>query len=281
MQRRLQVHPPAPILAAMTPTLTDRNALTLHRARATEMLFHRETRAEIEERLAEVNKSFTAPVVVTPCPALWPDMPTVADDPVLTLTPGGHDLVIHALALHWADDPVGQLVQCRRALQPDGLLIAVMFGGQTLTELRQCLAEAEVELTGGLSPRVLPMADIRDAGGLLQRAGLALPVADGWTRAAEYRDAFHLMRDLRAMGEGNALHGRLRRPTRRAVLSRAAAIYGERHATQSGRVRATFEFLCLTGWAPSDGQQKPLRPGSAAQRLADALHSDETRLPKG
>jgi SAM-dependent methyltransferase len=189
--------------------------------------------------------------------------------------------VIHALCLHWADDPVGQLVQCRHALKPDGLLIALMFGGQTLTELRQSLAAAEVAETGGLSPRVLPMADIRDAGALLQRAGLALPVADGWTRTAEYRDAFHLMHDLRAMGEGNALADRLRRPTRRAVLTRAAGLYAEGHATPSGRVRATFDFLCLTGWAPAASQQKPLRPGSAAQRLAEALHTDETRLPKG
>lgn len=263
------------------PRLTDRATLARHRARATEFLFHRDIRAEVEERLGEVNKPFTAPVVVTPFPALWPGFPTVADDPVLALSPGAHDLVVHALCLHWADDPVGQLVQCRHALRPDGLLLAVLFGGQTLTELRQCLAEAEAAETGGLSPRILPMAEIRDAGGLLQRAGLALPVADGWTRTAEYRDAFHLMRDLRAMGEGNALEGRLRRPTRRAVMARAAALYADRHAAPSGRVTATFEFLCLTGWAPADSQQRPLRPGSAAQRLAEALHTAETRMPKG
>jgi hypothetical protein len=220
-------------------------------------------------------------VVVTPFPAIWAGFPTVPDDPTLALTPRAHDLVVHALCLQWADDPVGQLVQCRHALRADGLLIAILFGGQTLSELRQCLAGAETAETGGLSPRILPMADIRDAGGLLQRAGFALPVADGWTRRAEYRDAFHLMHDLRAMGEGNALADRLRRPTGRRVIARAAADYAARHATVSGRVEATFDFICLTGWAPSDSQQKPLRPGSAAQRLAEALDTAETRLPKG
>ncbi len=264
----------------MTPALTDRAALNRHRARATAFPFHAETRAEVEERLGEINKSFTAPVVVTPFPALWPGLPTVPDDPTLALAPGAHDLVVHALCLHWADDPVGQLVQCRRALRPDGLMIAVLFGGQTLTELRRALADSEAEVTGGLSPRVLPMADIRDAGALLGRAGFALPVADGWTRRALYRDAWHLMADLRAMGEGNALAARLRRPTRRAVLTRAAALYADRHG-KDGRVTATFDLICLTGWAPADSQQQPLRPGSAARRLADALHATETPLPRG
>lgn len=262
------------------PRLTDRTALTRNRARATEMLFHRMTRAEVEERLAEVNKPFTAPVVVTPFPAVWDGWATVPDAPVLNLAPGAHDLVVHALCLHWSDDPVGQLVQCRQALRPDGLLVAILFGGQTLSELRQCLTEAEVAVTGGLSPRVLPMADIRAAGALLQRAGLALPVADGWSSLATYRDATHLMQDLRAMGEGNALDARLRRPTRRAVLARAGALYAERHATDA-RVSATFEFLCLTGWAPSDSQQRPLRPGSATQRLSDALRTAQTQAPEG
>ena len=261
------------------PLLTDRKALALHRARASALFLQEEGMLEVNERLTEVNRTFTNPVVVTGFPQLWPDFPSVADDDTLALPVGGHDLVIHALALHWANDPVGQLVQCRRALRPDGLFMALMFGGQTLHELRACLAEAESEVTGGLSPRVLPMGEIRDLGGLLGRAGFALPVADSFTKTVLYRDAFHLMRDLRAMGEGNALHTRLRRPTRRAVLIRAAEIYADRFGTPEGLIPATFEIICLTGWAAHDNQQKPLRPGSAAARLADALNASEQPLP--
>ena len=187
--------------------------------------------------------------------------------------------MIHALCLHWANDPVGQLVQCRRALRPDGLFLGVLFGGQTLAELRACLAESEVSVTGGLSPRVLPMAEIRDLGGLLQRAGFALPVADSATRTVTYADAGRLMTDLRAMGEANALEGRLRRPTRRGVFAQAAMRYAAGFPAPEGRIRATFEMIFLTGWAPDDSQPKPLRPGSAARRLADALGSAEQPLP--
>lgn len=259
--------------------LTDRKALALHRARATALFLQEEAVAEVQERLSEVNRRFTAPVVVTGFPALWPEMPRVPDDEVLALTPAAQDLVIHAMGLHWANDLVGQLVQCRRALRPDGLFLGLMFGGQTLHELRACLAQAESEVTGGLSPRVLPMAEIRDLGGLLQRAGFALPVADSFTKTVLYRDAIHLMHDLRAMGEGNALHARLRRPTARGVMARAAALYAETYSAPDGMIRATFEIICLTGWAPHETQQKPLRPGSAAARLADALNTAETPLP--
>lgn len=267
------------------PQITDRAALARNRRRATTFFLQEEVRAEVQERLAEVNRSFTAPAVVTGFPALWQDVlpgaVVVADDEVLALQPGAHDLVIHALSLHWANDPVGQLVQARRALRPDGLFLGLMFGGQTLHELRAALAQAEAEVTGGLSPRVLPMGEIRDLGALVQRAGLALPVADGFTRRVTYRDALHLMRDLRAMGEGNALAARLRHPTRREVLVRAAAIYAESFGLPDGRILATFEIIALTGWAPDDSQPKPLRPGSAAHRLADALGSPEFRLPPG
>ncbi len=262
------------------PLLTDRTALVAHRHRATAFFLHDLVVAEVQDRLSEVNRTFTAPVVVSGFPALWPEYRVVEDAEVLALEPGAQDLVIHALALHWANDPVGQLVQCRRALRPDGLFLGLMFGGQTLHELRASLAEAEAEVTGGLSPRVLPMGEIRDLGGLLQRAGFALPVADSFTQTVRYRDAFHLMRDLRAMGEGNALHARLRRPTRRSVLTRAAEIYQSRFAGADGRIPATFEIICLTGWAAHDSQQKPLRPGSAAARLAEALNAAETPLPR-
>lgn len=247
------------------------------------MFLHEDAVLEVKERLIEVNRRFTAPVIVAGVPQPWQGLAgaeVVLDDDLLPLEPAAHDLVIHALSLHWANDPVGQLIQCRRALLPDGLFLGLMFGGQTLAELRACLAQAETEVTGGLSPRVLPMGEIRDLGGLLQRAGFALPVADSLTRTVLYRDLAHLMHDLRAMGEGNALAARLRHPTRRAVFDRAGQIYREQHARPDGRLPATFEIITLTGWAPDDSQQKPLRPGSAAQRLADALHVPEHPLPE-
>ncbi len=267
------------------PLLTDRPTLIRHRASATALFLQTEAATEVQERLDAVNRTFTAAAIVTGFPQVWaqsiPAARIVTDDEVLDLTRGAHDLVIHGLALHWANDPVGQLVQCRHALRPDGLFLGLMFGGQTLHELRSVLAQAEAEVTQGLSPRVLPMGEIRDLGGLLQRAGFALPVADSFIRTVLYRDAFHLMRDLRAMGESNALAARLRRPTRRAVLTRAATLYAQSHANADGRIPATFEFICLTGWAPAENQQQPLRPGSAAQRLADALGAAELKLPKG
>ena len=262
----------------MTPKLTDRPTLLRHRQRATALFLQEMVADEVQERREEVNRTFTNPLVVTGFPQLWPGLPCIPDDEVLAAAPGAHDLVIHALSLHWADDPVGQLVQCRRAMQPDGWLIATAFGGQTLHELRACLAQAESEITGGLSPRILPMAEIRDMGSLLGRAGFALPVADSFTTTVMYRDIFHLMGDLRAMGEGNALAARLRRPTRRAIFARAAELY-EAHR-QGDKIPATFEIITLTGWAPHESQPKPLRPGSAEARLADVLSAVEKKLPK-
>lgn len=262
----------------MIQIMTDRFALTQHRARADALFLQAEVVTEVHERLSEVNRVFTAPVVVTAFPQLWPEMPCVADDDSLNLPIDAQDLVIHAMTLHWANDLVGQLIQCRRALRPDGLFLGLMFGGQTLHELRVCLAQAEADVMGGLSPRVLPMGEIRDLGGLLQRAGFALPVADSFTKTVIYRDALQLMRDLRAMGEGNALAARLRKPTRRGVFERAAQIYTDSFGLTDGRIPATFEIICLTGWAPHKDQQQPLRPGSAAARLADALNAAEQPL---
>ncbi len=248
------------------------------------LFLHHDVADEAQERLTEVNRTFTDVAVVTGEPDVWqaalPGARVVGDAPVLDLVPGSLDLVIHALCLHWADDPVGQIVQCARALRPDGMFMAALFGGRTLHELRACLAEAEVAVTGGLSPRVLPMGEIRDLGGLVQRAGLALPVADSVVRRVMYRDALHLMADLRSMGEGNALAGRQRRFTRRAVMEGAAQRYTEAYAQPGGRVAATFEIIFLTGWAPHAGQQRPLRPGSATKRLADALGVPETPLQR-
>lgn len=266
------------------PLLTDRKTLLSNRKRAdrTKGLFLQDAAADdIQDRLSIVNREFTKPAIVTAFPEVWkdriPNATIVSDDDVLNLTSGAHDLVIHALSLHWANDPVGQLIQCRHALQNDGLLITASFGGQTLHELRASLAQAESELTGGLSPRILPMAEIRDLGALLQRAGFALPVADSVPLNVTYKSALHLMRDLRIMGEGNALHARQRKFMNRNVLMKACEIYAETFA-QEDRIGATFEMIFMTGWAPDESQPKPLRPGSAAHRLADVLGTDETKL---
>jgi SAM-dependent methyltransferase len=181
------------------------------------------------------------------------------------------DLVISPFALHWVDDLPGALIQIRRMLKPDGVLLAAMLGGSTLTELRQSLAAAEVETTGGAGARVSPFADVLDAAQLLQRAGFALPVADRDTLVVSYADPLALMTELRGMGETSALLDRPRRPIGRAMLARALAIYAERFSSPDGRVRATFEFLYLTGWAPHPDQPKAKRPGAASVRLADAL----------
>lgn len=267
------------------PQITDRAALIRNRRRAAHapaLFLQKEAANEIKDRLELVNRRFTNPAVITGFPDLWrsllPDARIVADDAVISLDRGAHDLVIHALSLHWAADPVGQLVQARHALKPDGLFLGSLFGGQTLHELRSALAEAEVRLTNGLSPRILPMAEIRDLGGLLQRAGLALPVADSVSLKVTYADPLALMRDLRAMGEGNALTARLKKPTRRAVLLEAARIYADLHSDADGRIPATFDMIFLSGWAPDDSQPKPLRPGSAQTRLADVLGSQESKL---
>ncbi len=267
------------------PTLFDADLLARRRARAARMpedFLRRAVAEELSERLKEVNRSFHAPAIIGPRGALWaealglPDARLVPDDEMLDLEPGAHDLVIHALALHWANDPVGQIAQARRALKPDGLFLGVLVAGETLRELREALAHAEIEILGGLSPRVAPMGEIRELGGLLQRAGLALTVADGLRFDVTYAEPFHLMRDLRAMGETSVMVDRLRRPTPRAVFARAATLYAERFAHADGRLPATFEVVVLTGWAPSPEQQKPLRPGSARVRLADALGARET-----
>ena len=194
---------------------------------------------------------------------------------VLPLAPGRFDLAVLGFTLHWANDPVGVLIQMRRALKPDGLLIACGLGGATLAELREALAEAEVETTGGLSPRISPMGEIRAMGALLQRAGLAMPVADADRIETSYADSLALMRELRAMGEANALHARNRAPLRRELLARACAIHAERHPADGGRVSTAFEIVTLTGWAPGPDQPQAKRPGSAVARLADALGTTE------
>jgi SAM-dependent methyltransferase len=183
--------------------------------------------------------------------------------------------VVSACALQFVNDLPGTLIQVRRALKPDGLFLAAMIGGDSLAELREAFAQAEAEVEGGVSPRVAPFADLRDLGGLLQRAGFALPVTDVDRLSVRYTSPFALMHDLRRMGAGNALSERRRTPLRRATLRRVLEIYTERFSDPDGRVRATFEIIWLSGWAPHQSQRQPLKPGSATTRLADALRTQE------
>jgi SAM-dependent methyltransferase len=258
---------------------------------------------DLDDRLGAVLRSFTATLdLATPAPvaarllaARYPEarhvrlaaLPEpsgaviVGDPEVLPLAPGSLDLAVSLLALQTVNDLPGTLIQLRRALRADGLFLGCLLGGATLTELRQSFTQAESEVEGGISPRVAPFAAVREAGVLLQRAGFALPVADTDTLTVRYADPFGLLRDLRAMGMTNVLVERRRTPLRRATLLRMAEIYAERFSDPDGRVRATFEVLWLSGWVPHETQQKPLRPGTAQTRLADALGTIELRPGEG
>jgi SAM-dependent methyltransferase len=274
------------------PTLFDRELLRTRQRRAqmlgpAEFLLDR-VAEDIEDRLHAVTRSFSdAADIWTPGALLRPPLrdrfKAVAHinldgsaQEVLPLQPASLDLVVSGLAFQFVNDLPGVLAQIRRALKPDGLLLAAMIGGDTLTELRQSFAAAEAECEGGVSPRVAPFADLRDVGGLLQRAGFALPVTDLDRVVVRYDNAFALMADLRRMGATNILNERRRTPTRRATLLRMAQVYAERFADPDGRVRATYDVIWLSGWAPHESQQKPLRPGSAKASLEAAVK----RLPK-
>jgi NADH dehydrogenase [ubiquinone] 1 alpha subcomplex assembly factor 5 len=284
----------------------DRRAVRRHRERAARTIdahdfLFREAAMRLAERLDEIRRAFPVALdlgghggVVTQALAgrggieimVETDLSfalarrggalrVVADEEFLPFAPGAFDLIASGLSLHWVNDLPGALIQIRQALKPDGLLLVSLLGGETLHELRAALLEAEAEETGGAAPRVSPFADLRDAGALLQRAGFALPVVDADTITVSYPSALALMRDLRAMGEANALTERARSFSRRGVLLRAAARYEERFADATGRVPATFKIITLTAWAPHAAQPKPLRPGSAAARLAEALGTEE------
>jgi SAM-dependent methyltransferase len=284
-------HIALPSRMAQTPTsapiLFDRGVLRVRQARAARQgaatfLLDRLSE-ELDERLQAVLRKFgNAADVGTPGDGLAAALSgrvgslthvAVPDDERqgVALEAESLDLVVSALALQLVNDLPGVLAQIRRALKPDGLLLAATLGGDTLTELRQSFAAAEAELEGGVSPRVAPFADLRDISALLQRAGFALPVTDVDRIVVRYDSAFALMQDLRAMGATNVLVERRRTPLRRATLLRMAAIYAERFSDPDGRIRATFEVIWLSGWAPHDSQQKPLRPGSAKASLADAV----------
>jgi NADH dehydrogenase [ubiquinone] 1 alpha subcomplex assembly factor 5 len=204
----------------------------------------------------------------------------VADEEALPFADDSFDLIIAPLTLHFVNDLPGALVQIRRCLKPDGLFIGGLFGGATLQELRRAWLEAESEIMGGASPRVAPFADVRDLGGLLQRAGFALPVVDADILRVRYASALSLMHELRAMGASNALTDRRRIPVSRGLLTHVSQIYADRFADPDGRVPATFEMLVMTAWAPHESQQQPLQPGSAKTRLADALGTTERKLPR-
>ncbi len=276
----------------------DRTAVRRHRDRAAARagdhdFLWREVAGRLAERLGDIKRDFTCvlefggPGMAPPAPfvvradlspamvALGEGPRVAADEEWLPFAPGCFDLVTSQLTLHWVNDLPGALVQMRRSLRPDGLFMAAMLGGETLNELREALAQAESSLEGGVSPRLSPTVDLQDMGGLLQRAGFALPVVDLDTITVTYRHAFALMHDLRAMGETNALHERRKGFTRRATLMAAAEIYGERFADADGRLPASFQIIWLTAWAPHETQQQPLRPGSAQSRLADALDAEE------
>jgi SAM-dependent methyltransferase len=242
--------------------------------------------ADMEERLSAVKREFAdaadiwSPGEGVPFGAHLKSFARIAPpdaQEVLALQPESLDLALSALAFQFVNDLPGVLAQIRRALRPDGLLLAAMIGGDSLTELRQSFAAAEAELEGGASPRVAPFADLRDIGSLLQRAGLALPVTDVDRVVVRYDSAFALMADLRRMGATNILFERRRGPTRRATMLRMAQVYGERFSDADGRIRATFDMIWLSGWAPHESQPKPLRPGSAKASLEAAVKRPQKR----
>jgi len=288
---------------SQNPTIFDRSLLRVRQQRAralgAETFLIDRVAAELGERLAVVLRQFERAVdlgtptdavrralvesgkvttVISAAPAVGPgdaSLRVAADEEALPFADGSLDLVASALALQFVNDLPGTLIQIRRALKPDGLLLAALLGGDSLTELREAFAQAESEIEGGVSPRVAPFADVRELGALLQRAGLALPVVDSDRLTVRYKSVFDLMRDLRRMGATNVLNERRRTPLRRATLRRMAEIYAQRFSDADGRLRATFEIAWLSGWAPHESQQKPLKPGSAKQRLADALGTRE------
>jgi SAM-dependent methyltransferase len=292
---------------SQNPAIFDRQLLRARQRRAralgAETFLIDRIAADLGERLSEVLRQFERAVdlgtptdavrralaesgkvatLVSAAPMAGPggaSLRVAADEEALPFADGSLDLVVSALALQFVNDLPGTLIQIRRALKSDGLLLAALIGGDSLTELREAFAQAESEIEGGVSPRVAPFADVRELGALLQRAGLALPVVDSDRLTVRYQSVFDLMRDLRRMGATNMLVERSRTPLKRATLARMAEIYTQRFADPDGRLRATFEIAWLSGWVPHESQQKPLRPGSAKARLADALGTKE--IPAG
>ncbi|HTW34557.1 MAG TPA: methyltransferase domain-containing protein [Rhizomicrobium sp.] len=272
------------------PRIFDRRLYAQRRARARESFLAADVGENLAQRLGAVNRRFTRALdlnsrtevfeAIKPFASHWTRTSPgsgaiVADEEALPFAEESFDLVVSALSLHAVNDLPGALAQIRRVLKPDGLFLAALFGGATLAELRAAFATGESEVLGGISPRVAPMADVRDLGGLLQRAGFALPVADSEKTTVRYGAFTTLVDDLRALGETNALAERMKYVLRRDVLAATLAAYAAHSADEDGRLSATFEVIYLTAWAPHESQQTPLRPGAARTRLADALHTEE------
>tara|TARA_Y200000002_G_scaffold71492_1_gene55951 strand:- start:15 stop:833 length:819 start_codon:yes stop_codon:yes gene_type:complete len=237
---------------------------------------------EINDRLKFIKKRFEKILIICSNPYYWQKTfhgaDFISDEEILKSPRIGYDLVIHGMSLHYSNDPVGQLIQCRSFMEKGGLLLGIFLGGQTLNELRASIASAEIELMGGISPRVLPMIDIRDAGSFLMRAGFALPVADISVNEIDYKKPLDLLYDLRKMGETNVQKNRLKKFSHRKLFSLASDKYIESQNGKNNHVKATFEFITITGWAPSQDIPKSLKRGSATMRLADALNVKEEKL---
>jgi len=269
-----------------TPNLFDPTARQHRRTRAansdpSSWFLHEIAADHVSERLKEINRVFTDPVIIGWKAPLWAQKLNIKarcieDQEVLDLPEGQADLIIHALNLHSANDPVGQLIQMRRGLRPDGLMIAVMFAGETLQELRDAFTQAEAQVEGGISPRIAPMGEIRALGSLLQRSGFALPVADTILLDTSYKTPLHLMHELRAMGETNIVAERRKSGLRRDTLAAVIDHYNSHYSLKNNRISASFELAFLTGWHPADNQQKPLRPGSATVSLTDFLNTQSS-----
>ena len=275
---------------ADVPRIFNRRLYAKRRAKTRASFLAADVADNLAQRLGAVNRRFVSALdlstrddvfaQIAPFAQNWTrtsleEGSLTADEEALPFATESFDLVVSALSLHAVNDLPGALVQIRNALKPDGLFLAALFGGATLSELRTAFANGESEVLGGISPRVAPMADVRELGGLLQRAGFALPVADSERTIVRYGAFTTLVNDLRALGETNALSDRVRTFLRRDVLAAALQSYAADSADEEGRLEATFEIVYLTGWAPHESQQKPLKPGQARARLADALHTEE------
>ncbi|MGB0922184.1 MAG: methyltransferase domain-containing protein [Alphaproteobacteria bacterium] len=274
-------------IAPFNRALLRKRRTRLHGKFAEADFLYNEITTRLSERLEDISRTFATAAVLGARGAVPPlanvdrvfhtDMTAhpganlVCDEDMLPIKPASLDLIFSPMALHWVNDLPGALIQMRQALKPDGLLLAAFPGGNTLHELRHCLLQAEAALTGGAAPHIVPFIDLRDAGSLLQRAGFALPVTDADRINVTYRNPMRLLHDLRLMGEGNAMAAAPQKPLRRDVLMEAMRLYQAEFANADGTVPATFEIVYLTGWAPHPDQPKPLRPGSAKARLADAL----------
>ena len=271
----------------LPPKLFDHSILKLRRNRTDEnsWFIHDKAIEEINDRLSEINRDFEKKAIIGFRAESWAkklnlNATYINDVDLINFDGKSYDLIIHAMGLHRANDPVGQLIQMNRALIPDGLVISVFFGGQTLSELRISFAYAETKILNGISPRIAPMGEIRDLGGLLQRAGLALPVADNIKFDVSYETPLQLMHDLRGMAETNIIIDRSRKTMTKKLLNEISKQYFDHFSDNNGRVNSTFELIFLTGWAPAANQQKPLMPGSAKISLAQALNTTEKNPEK-